>query len=294
MAGETEIKPAHLDLIVDRFHDLQCVPFLGAGANVTNAARGYQGLLLGGEVADQLVKRFDYDGRDARDLPRVALQYEFIRDRPDLIKNLKVILPHQVCAPSPLLKTVAKLPFRLIVSTNYDHLLERALDENARAFETIIQPLEGFDSTPATTTRFENLEVYEHVLLYKIHGTFETKEPGPPPLLITEDDYIQFLTVVSIDNVGVPKLITKNLVPNTLLFLGYGLEDWDFRTIYKGLIEPLPKHQSRKSFAIQKDPSTFWVDFWKNKGVIIYNVDLYDFAEQLEEKYFEKYPPIQP
>jgi hypothetical protein len=290
MAAETTILPAHLDLIVDRFHDLQCVPFLGAGANVTNSTRGYQGLRLGSEVADELVQGIQFEGRDPKDLPRVALQYEFIRDRPDLIKNLKAILPDEKTDPSPLLQTLVKLPFKLIVSTNYDCLLERALEATGRPFESIIQPLNGFDSTPENAKWFETLEVYEHAKLYKIHGTFKTTAPTDPPLIITEDDYIQFLTVVGIDNVGIPKLVTKGLVPNTLLFLGYGLEDWDFRTIYKGLIEPLPKHQSRKSFAIQKDPSDFWVEFWKAKGVIIYNIDLYDFADQLERTYFAKYP----
>jgi hypothetical protein len=290
MPAETKIKQAHMDLIVDRFNDKQCVPFLGAGANVTNVDRGYQGLRLGAEVADHLVGKIEFDGRDPRDLPRVALQYEFIKDRPDLIKNLRAILPEEDCQPSPLLQTLAKLPFGLVVSTNYDCLLERALETAKRPFEQIVQPLEGFSSTPEITEWFDKLEVYDGVKLYKIHGTFGA-EAGPSisPLIITEDDYIQFLTVVGIANVGVPKLVTKSLVPSTLLFLGYGLEDWDFRTIYKGLIEPLPKHQSRKSFAIQKAPSAFWVDFWKEKGVIIYDVDLYDFAEQLEKSYVAKY-----
>ena len=305
MPAPTEILPAHMELIVDRFHAKQCVPFLGAGANVSDVKRGYKGLNLGGEVADWLVKKIEFDGRDPRDLPRVALQYEFIKDRPDLVQQLKTILPEENCEPSPLLEILAKLPFRLIVTTNYDCLLERALDAAKRPFRSITQPLKGFSMAPETTTWFDELEVYQHTKLYKIHGTFgethsppsplffpgqEVIEPEIPPVLITEDDYIQFLGVANIPNVGVPKLVTKNLVPSTLLFLGYSLQDWDFRTIFKGLIESLPTHQSRKSFAIQKSPSEFWYKFWEDKKVIIYDMDLYDFAEQLEKNYFAKYP----
>src|ERR1700692_3240622 len=36
-----------------------------------------------------------------------------------------------------------------------------------------------------------------------------------------------------------------------LLFLGYSLEDWDFRTLYRGLIEVLPEDDRRTAFAIQ-------------------------------------------
>lgn len=305
MPAPTEILQAHMNLIVDRFHAKQCVPFLGAGANVTDVKRGYEGLELGGEVADSLVKEIEFQGRDPRDLARVALQYEFIMDRPHLIQQLRAILPEDKCDPSPLLQVLAKLPFNLIVSTNYDCLLERALQTSKRPFRSITQPLEGFNVSPETTAWFDELEVYEHAKLYKIHGTFgktyappppppppgkEVVDLGVPPVLITEDDYVQFLGVVNIPNVGVPKLVTKDLVPSTLLFLGYSLEDWDFRSIFKGLIESLPKHQSRKSFAIQKSPSEFWVNFWEDKKVIIYDMDLYDFAEQLEKNYFARYP----
>jgi hypothetical protein len=291
-----------MDLIVDRFHEKQCVPFLGAAANVSSKKHRYRGLKLGAGVADQLVAQIEFEGRDPRDLPRVALQYEFIKDRPDLIQKLRTILAEEKCAPSPLLQVLVKLPFSLIVSTNYDGLLERALQAANRPFQSIVQPLEGFSETKETNDWFDALEVYQGAKLYKIHGTFddshltasapenEVKGPPIPPVLITEDDYIQFLGIVNVPNVGIPKLITKCLVPSTLLFLGYSLEDWDFRTVFKGLIESLPTHQSRKSFAIQKSPSKFWVDFWEAKKVIIYDMDLYDFAEQLEKNYLARYP----
>jgi hypothetical protein len=286
------IKPLHMDLIVERIYEGRCVPFLGAAANVNCEARGYNGLPLGAEVARELVKKIvDFKGRDPQDLARVALQFEFDSDRPHLISFLRIILSDRECEPSPLLKTLAKLPLKLIVTTNYDQLLERALNNEGKAFERIIQPAEGFENTPDIRERFEKIEGYEGLILYKIHGSFLNKLNGeePSPIIITEDDYIEFLTVVGVEDVGVPRLILKKIIPSTLLFLGYSLEDWDFRTIYKGLIERLPKHQKRKSFAIQKDPSEFWVEFWQRKGVEIYDIDLYEFAEQLEKSYRAKY-----
>jgi len=109
----------------------------------------------------------------------------------------------------------------------------------------------------------------------EIHGTFREHEleDASAQIIITEEDNIEFLTVVGIQNVGVPNLIAEKIVDSTLLFLGYGLEDWDFRTIFKGLIERLPPRTQRKSFAIQKDPPDFWVEFWKKKNVEIYNME---------------------
>jgi hypothetical protein len=291
------IDELQMRLIVDRIHEGRCVPFLGAAANISSQARGYDGLPLGSDVARQLAQELNYG--DAGNLARVALHYQVRTDRPYLIRFLKTVLPDQTRQPSPLLSTLARLPFRLIVTTNYDRLLEEALQAQPTDFEPIVQPAEGFEDTSQTRARFNDLEQYEGLILYKIHGSFEGSAPPDPEqadeelsaLIITEDDYIQYLTVVGKDKerIGVPNLIKKKITPSTLLFLGYSLEDWDFRTIYKVLIEPLPKHQQRKSFAIQKDPSQDWVSFWQDKGVQICNVDLYDFAEQLDETYRARY-----
>jgi hypothetical protein len=278
-------------MIVDRLYQGRCVPFLGAAVNVKSDRLNYDGLPLGADIAAELLKEIaNFKGRDPKNLARVSLQYDFEADRPRLLERLRTILPDEQRQPSLLLQVLARLPISLIVTTNYDRLLERAL-HGLKNYETIIQRAEGFPDTPETRAQLEELEGYKGVILYKIHGSFLDLVNGDDlsPVIITEDDYVQFLTVVAQENIGIPRMIMKKLVPSTLLFLGYSLEDWDFRTIYKGMIETLPKHQWRKSFAIQKDPSEFWVSFWENKGVVIYSLDLYEFAEQLKESYEGKY-----
>ena len=90
--------------------------------------------------------------------------------------------------------------------------------------------------------------------------------------------------MAAIEDRGVPRLISGELADGTLLFLGYSLEDWTFRTIFKGLIESLPKTKQRRSFAIQLHPPDFWVRFWQSKGVEIYDMDLHDFADELARR----------
>ena len=104
-------------------------------------------------------------------------------------------------------------------------------------------------------------------------------------MVLTEEDYIKFLTVAPIENIGVPNVIAGKLGVSTLLFLGYGLEDWDFRVIFHALIRKLPVSDLRKSFAIQKKPSEFWTKYWGNQGVDIYDYDLYQFANDLAKQY---------
>jgi len=112
-------------------------------------------------------------------------------------------------------------------------------------------------------------------------------------LVVTEEDYIQFLTVINDPLTGVPTHVASKLATSTLLFLGYSLEDWDFRTLYKALIEQrLSKYQRRTAFAIQWHPPEFWVKYWRAKGIVIYDCDVYDFAEELKRRYAERYDSL--
>src|SRR4051794_35014292 len=87
------------DLIVDRIHEGRCVPFLGAGANVGSAARKYEGLLLGGDLA----KRFAAKTKGNGELARLALEYQVLTDRPYLLRFLKAELKDDRVKPSPAL-----------------------------------------------------------------------------------------------------------------------------------------------------------------------------------------------
>lgn len=331
----TAIKPSDYKLIVKRIGEKLCVPFLGAGVNVSSG--NYKGLPLAYDLAlhmvkdltslnekqlEELTKKASDDVRlrlaqaikgldeqqmrnlteenieqslkEAGDLPnllratlpdlaRIALHVEVDTDFKNLMKLVHEVLPDAEYQPSPLLQVLASLPFQLIVTANYDRLLERAFGD--KPYELVVQPINGFAEQDQ---KLQNqLSAPKGTIIYKIHGSFS--DNGSPVaaqednrLILTEEDYIQFLSIVGRKDVGVPTLISDKMINGTILFLGYSLQDWDFRTIYKTLIEPLPERQRPKSFAIQKNPPDFWVRYWENKKVTILDVDLYEFAAKLQ------------
>jgi hypothetical protein len=317
-------------IIQEAVHGGTCVPFLGAGVNADCPRLGYTGLPLGGDVALRLIEKLlnsDVEKEDDlasvqivhdklkktewhqdlarlrfKDLPRVALhvQVKSKRRRVHLINWLRQILAEDKHEPSKPLHTLATLPFRLIVTTNYDCLMERALDKRAEEshrshpYLPVVQPIKGFSETEGTqwtlklaqwmANQVKDPENYGPIL-YKIHGTLDggaTAAGSDGTVIVTEEDYIEFLTVIGKKIEGIPDQIRSLMASSTLLFLGYSLEDWDFRTIYKGLIED--PDQQPLCYAIQDKCSSFWVDFWASKGVAIYNMDVYDFVEQLSER----------
>lgn len=295
-------------LIIDRIRRGRCIPFLGAGVNAKSddPENKYEGLPLGGGVAAHFFELLTGGKVRVPKLPKKTCEDKFFKSRPDLLRlglqdlarvslhlllendapylrdRLREILPDEERKPSRLLCTLADIKeLKVIITTNYDRLMEKALDEKKRPYKTVVQPIGGFDV--AVHPELNELETYDGVILYKIHGTF--CEEGAQDLVLTEEDYIEFLTVASIENQGVPRPIAKKLGLSTLLFLGYGLEDWDFRVIFHALIRKLPVSDHRKSFAIQKKPSKFWTDYWDDKGVEIYDYDLYQFANDLAKQY---------
>jgi hypothetical protein len=176
---------------------------------------------------------------------------------------------------------------RLLLEDAYPKELARS----RKPYQLVIQPVEGFTDEEGRRLQ-DNPPADDVLVIYKIHGSFSdaaTVHTGAG-VLITEDDYVQFLTVINETMHGVPTHIVSRLTRSTVLFLGYSLDDWDFRTLHKVLVEQrLSKHQRRAAFAIQWQPPQFWVDFWKTKNVVIYDCDIYDFAEDLEARYIAKY-----
>lgn len=307
--SEIKIDKPDWDLIVKRIQQGRCVPFLGAGVNVS--ADDYDGLPLGPVVARRIAETLtgtslapfkelsevkDNDALAAvrdlvrhglEDLPRVSFLYQRAYDYPDLLELLVEELD-RACEPSPLLRTLAPLPFKLIITTNYDRLMERALAEAGREFITIVQPADGFDEFSRAEVEDQLADRGDKLVLYKIHGSFE--ESGDDAgnrlsrVVVTEEDYIEFLAIARTPDAGVPELVISELAGSTLLFLGYSLEDWDLRTLFKGLVESLPTHRRRRSFAVQLNPAEFWVKFWAAKQVDIFDADVYAFARQLQKE----------
>jgi hypothetical protein len=82
----------------------------------------------------------------------------------------------------------------------------------------------------------------------------------------------------------------------TLLFLGYGLEDWDFRVIWEQTLA-LRRERRRstslsKSYAVVKDYSDFQREFWRDRSVILVKSDLTELAKSLAQEFNLEIPQL--
>ncbi len=71
----------------------------------------------------------------------------------------------------------------------------------------------------------------EQPLVYHLFGRME----DPNSLVLTEDDYFEWLTAWIARQQLVPEVVAKQLTNRSLLFLGYRLDDWEFKAVLQGI-----------------------------------------------------------
>ena len=162
--------------------------------------------------------------------------------------------------PDPL-RELARLRLPIYITTSYHDFLERALraegathvrtqfclwNMNQEIVDTEHLPERGYAPTA------------QEPVVYHLHGY----EEYPASLVLSEDDYLDYLLALAHDTNAnqplIPPYIRTALEVSSLLLLGYRLQDWDFRILYRGLINAqhgqFRELNDMYGIAIQLDP----------------------------------------
>lgn len=282
-------------VLLRRIKDGKCTPFLGAGAC-------YGVLPLGGDIAKEWAKKYDYPMEDTSNLISVAqflaLKYSDSIFPKDLIvemfKGFKApdfndsLEPHRV---------LASLPLPVYITTNYDDFMTQALirhhwdpkrvlckwnkavkdyvNDNPSIFETDT----GFKPTVANP------------VVFHLHGHVPVSES----LVLTEDDYMDFLVNISTDPNLIPAPIARALTGASLLFIGYRITDWNFRVLLKSFARFMESSVMRLNVAVMLAPSTaesspqevqdYLTKYYENIDVRVYWGTARDFVKELKERW---------
>jgi hypothetical protein len=183
--------------------------------------------------------------------------------------------------------------YPVIVTTNYDDLMERALQEAGEPFDVVSYIADGpqrgkfLHRPPVGEARlierpneYRGLSLDERPVILKIHGAVDRATAEWDSFVITEDHYIDYLTRTDISNL-VPVTLVAKLKRSHFLFLGYSLRDWNLRVILHRIWGE--QKLNWRSWAIQLYPDPFEEEFWTKRGVDILNVRLEDYVAALRE-----------
>jgi hypothetical protein len=246
------VKDSDWTRLIKRIHAGACTPFLGAGAC-------HGTLPLGGDVAAEWAQTYKYPLRDRDNLARVA-QFVGVMEDPmtpkELMRDLLGRLdPPDFTRPEEPHAALAKLPFPLFLTTNYDDFMTKALAAEGkdarqevcrwnRSLAVLQEPSRlADDPTYAPTPKAP--------VVYHLHGRLGV----PHSMVLTEDDYLDFLVAISRDAALLPHQIQRAVAETSLLFIGYGLADWNFRVIHRGLVTSGEGSLRRLSVTVQVDPN---------------------------------------
>jgi hypothetical protein len=325
----------HFDAVTNALLERKLILFLGAGASLCDRGEDVewdpsQGRILpsSAELTTFLADEFTYPD-EPKELTRVSQYAATMRGLGPLYDKLQDIFArdyeltslHRFLATIPSLLRARDIkpssnPARqrlIIVTTNYDDLLERAFEEANERYHKLVymadETGQGEDATHPgnflhwmpdgelnvidNANEYGNLEEYmnpepeeRYPAIIKIHGAVDrtassdpndTSAPNPS-YVITEDHYIDFLTRADISSL-LPGPLAAALKRNHFLFLGYSLRDWNLRVILRRIW--WEQRLNYTSWAIQLKPDPFDERYWQKRDVEIINMDVADYLRKL-------------
>jgi len=275
--------------LFDAVKNGKCILFLGAGvhapppeksADATASGQPPLSAGLSQQLADECIadleawepnedlrkKKREYLVNCRGVLQRTSWYYQSFppHSRRDLVDKIKEVIG-QNNQPSALVRALAEIDFRLVITTNYDQLFEAALRHFNKVPAIRIydpkgrEPTKDFRGDPDPTQPW----------FFKIHGCISE----PDSLVITDEDYIHWVMRLgdSEDFHPAPQNIRSKFKEWATLFVGYSLLDLNLRLLFRTL---------RRRLDPVDWPPTFSLDPWPDLLIARTYGELVLFIEQ--------------
>lgn len=310
MSPISETLEEHYDYVADALSRGRVVPLLGAGANLCDPGRhGWkigENLPGGAELSRYIASMYTYPGEDREDLLRVSQYAQAKRGDGVLYDHLREVFTapygytvvHDFLArlPGLLEASGGTRRHQLIVTTNYDDALEQALNAAGEPFDLLWysahrrsprgrflhKPYDG-DPRPIERPNEYHLPSDDRTVILKIHGAVSRADDAYDSYVISEDDYVEFLTNTSLQEL-IPATLLARLFTSHILFLGYSLQDWNLRVILQQIATQ--RDLSRDSWAIQREVQEVDRALWEFRDVRLHEVALDSYVSELGKRMF--------
>jgi hypothetical protein len=189
---------------------------------------------------------------------------------------------------------IASVPFRMYLNTNPDSLLDNALHQAGRKPQVAV--CEWNDRMQPYHSAFEPAyrPSKEQPAIYQLFGRLQ----DPDSLVITEDDYFDYLIGVTSNKDLIPPLVRRALADTALMFLGFRMDEWSFRVLFRSIMNQ--SGGSRRSryahVAVQIDPEEgritevdaarrFFETYFHSSEITIYWGSVDDFLRELASQW---------
>jgi hypothetical protein len=198
--------------------------------------------------------------------------------------------------PGDPYRVMAALPVSVYVTTAWTDLLQEALRSAGREPITMTFPWRDDDLERLRDVdepkEEQPIPTEKQPLVYHLFGRFDR----PRSLVLTEEDYFQWFGAWLKRRKNIPSDVPPALLEKSLLFLGFRLDDWDFRVIFHAIksfggrslladglhvgVQLSPENQMIEPEAAQE----YLESYFGNDKVSIYWGDTRRFLDELRQR----------
>ena len=229
----------------------------------------YAGYPSGKQLTEILFENLSEEEKQevSKDLPLPDLAEKIYRLRLNKKNAIFQVLRDTILYHTPLSTEyhdkLATIPhFKTIITTNYDHLFEKAYGSTGQVL-----------ILPKDLPYLDDKKVH----IFKAHGDFS----APDSIIITNSDYNHFFDKKTENDVYWTAIKNKFLSKN-ILFLGYNLSDPNVSVIFDKVSDALGEHM-QEAFLVAPNLPVEKVDELSSKGIFYINSKGEDFIEELLE-----------
>jgi hypothetical protein len=179
-----------------------------------------------------------------------------------------------------------------VITPNSDAAHERAYEAAGEPFDLVYYATERNEAGRFVHVRpdgervpiprhtdYRDFALEERSVILKIHGAVDRADESADSYVITEDQYIDYLSQE--ENVGrlIPAYLMARMRSSHFLFLGYGVRDWNVRII----LRLIWAGQARRfqSWAVQLNPGAIDRKLLERNGVEVLDVPLEDWVDAM-------------
>ena len=192
-------------------------------------------------------------------------------------------------------QTLARLPLPIYVTTDPSPLLFTALKAAGKDPQLELCRWNHYlESLPSIYDREPSYRPDKNrPLVFQLFGNLSE----PDSLVLTEDDYFDFLIGVTSNKDLIPTVVRRALSDTALLFLGFRMEEWDFRVLFRSIMsqEGRGRRSRYAHVAVQLDPEEgrileperarrFLESYFEDADISIYWGSVEDFMRELRRK----------
>lgn len=255
----TKLEESAIEHLVSAMNNDKLIVFVGAGVSIGSGLPSWNALI------DPL--REELGVPETNNLKIAQMYYDTWGKHKYMEKINGILSEGKVPQPNKLHELIFNMKPQHIITTNYDTLLEDMTNRGLKMYSV----LKKDDDIPyADSTNY----------LIKMHGDLAENN-----IVLKEDDYLEYE-----NNFPMMSTLIKSLIMNnTLLFVGYSLNDSTFNSIYHLIQNTFGENANQAYFYTPEKLEDAYKIYYSKKGLFVISTEEADLDKgKATEEFLEK------